>query len=224
MLAAIFLRTRGKSHHEIPLSPVLPDTINTPYQAPFSNPNAPLEGDVTPHSYNIYLSPGYSLDEHNAHHGHSENVRTVLTGEEKYKDNVVYLGTNINDDLLARIRADPKVVMVEYDQLITGESTGSPSHLAPLEKCDGPISERVEGSYQVLLAPEYSFKEHSKVVGRDVERLLTEKYNFHTNKWVYSIKPVDRAFLRAIREDRGVELVVCEQRARRQTEGDLRPK
>jgi len=225
LLAAIFIRFRGKSHHETPIAPVLLDTIKTPYQAPFSNPNAPLEEDVSLDSYAIYLTPGYSLDDHKAYHGHSEHVREILDrGKKGYKDNTVYLGTNINQELLAKIRADPKVVQVEYEYLNTGESTGASSHLAPLEKCDGPVSERVEGSYQVLLAPDYSFKEHSKAVGRDVERLLNEKYNFHTNKWVYSIKPVDRAFLRAIRSDGGVELVVCEQRARRQTEGDLRPK
>ena len=223
--AATFIRSRGKSHHETPSSKVLPDAIETPYQAPFFNPNAPLEDDVSPDSYLIYLTPGYSLDEHKAHHGHPEHVGGLLDrGRKGYKDNIVYVGTNFNDELLAKIRADPKVVMVEYDHLITGESLESPTHLAPLEKCDGPIKERVEGSYQVLLGPDYSFKEHSRVVGTDVEKLLQEKYNFHTNKWVYSIKPVDRALLRAIREDRGVELVVCEQRAKRQTEGDLRPK
>lgn len=76
----------------------------------------------------------------------------------------------------------------------------------------------------MLLAPDYPFAEHYAAVGQDLEPYVRDRYNFHTNKWAYSVKPVDRQLLKAIRSDRNVELVVCESREKRQTEGDLRPK
>ncbi|KAG9244264.1 hypothetical protein BJ878DRAFT_567722 [Calycina marina] len=215
---------RGSSSHEISSSstaPSEPAEPATPYEAPFSNPNAPLEDDVIPGTYTIHLAPGYALDSHLAtHHLDREHVAKILSA--LYKDKIVYTGTSISDPLLAKIRSDPHVSLISYEYL--GVPGTSPSYLAPLEKCSGPVSERVEGAYQVLLAPDYGFESHSKVVGRDMLSLLDEKYNFHTNKWAYEVRGVDRGFLRDIRRDRGVELVVCVQMARRQTEGDLRPK
>lgn len=225
VFAALYLRFRGNSHHETPsLTPIHPvsEAVETPYLAPFTNPNAPFEDDILPGRYTIHLTPGYSLDEHLEYteKDRSKHVGRILSN--LYKDKVVYIGRNIDETLLAKIRSDPKVEKLTYEYL--GAPGQSPVHLAPLEKCDVPAQERVDGSYQVLLAPDHSFEKHSEVVGEDVESLLGEKYNFHTNKWVYSIKPVSKGLLKKIRSDPGVELVVCEQRAKRQTEGDLRPK
>ena len=110
---------------------------------------------------------------------------------------------------------------MEYEYVGT---PSSPVYLAPLHNCDLPPGEVVKGAYQVLLAPDHSFEKHSEAVGRDMESVLVNKYNFHTNKWVYSVQGVGREFLRGIRGDKGVEMVVCEGTKKRETEGDLRPK
>lgn len=196
------------------------------YQAPFSNPNAYLEDwtPIVPDAYVVHLAPGHSIEKH------SSSIKTDMTphidrvADTKNKIETTYIGHNISSSLLNAIRSDPQVKLVEYETGPLPIGGFTPVHQAPLSGCDAPREEIEPESFQVLLAPDYPFKEHFAVVGQDIEPYVRNKYNFHTNKWVYSVKPVDLQLLKAIRSDRNVELVVCESRKRRQTEGDLRPK
>ena len=85
----------------------------------------------------------------------------------------------------------------------------SPSYQAPLHNCNTGL-ERVPESYIVYLAPGYSLEKHSEVVGRDVREFLNHVYDICTGKVVYVGRPVDEGLLKAIRGDKGVEKVECE--------------
>jgi hypothetical protein len=221
LIAGLVFRLWGKA----PAQPnIVQDQITEPYQAPFSNPNAYLEDpSIIPDAYIIHLAPGHSIEDH------SSAIRTEITPyihrlEETNKKGIIYTGKSIPYSLLSTIRADPRVSLVDYMLSPPTEGTPKPSYQAPLQGCDAPRDQIEPQSFQILLAPDYSFKDHFAVIGQDITPLIQNKYNFHTNKWVYSVKPVGRELLRAIRSDRGVELVVCESKVKRQTEGDLRPK
>lgn len=222
LVASIVIKLRlvQNPHHETNSN--LAEQI---YQAPFSNPNAYLEDPpIIPGAYIVHLRPGHSID------AHSSAIKANITPhieqilDTKNKRTTIYVGHNIPEDLLTTIRSDLGVTLVEYKTLPFPGGTSKPAHQAPLEGCDAPRDEIEPEFYQVLLAPDYPLKVHYSVIGDDIEALIQDKYNFHTNKWVYSAKPIGRRLLAAIRADRNVELVVCVSRKRRQTEGDLRPK
>lgn len=221
LLAGIVIKLRGKKPDHETKKPVKQDL----YQAPFSNPNAWLEEPpIIPDAYIIHLGPGHSTD------SHSNAIKSNITPyidrilETKNKATTIYIAHNISDVLLTSIRSDPGVTLIEYETLPLPPGTSKPTHQAPLQGCDAPRDEIEPESYQILLAPDYPLKTHYSVIGEDIEELIQNKYNFHTNKWVYSVKPVGKRLLSAIRSDRNVELVVCVSNRRRQTEGDLRPK
>lgn len=223
VIAGLVVRLRRQTHHEIkPHNSIAEES----YQAPFSNPNAFLEDwtPIIPDAYVIHLAPGHSIEKH------SLAIEVDITAhvdhilDTKSKVEITYVGRNISSSLLTAIRKDPQVRLIDYETGPLPVGGFTPVHQAPLQGCDAPRSEIDPESFQVLLAPDYSFKEHYAVIGVDIEPYVRNKYNFHTNKWVYSIKPVNRQLLKAIRSDRNVELVVCESKKQRQTEGDLRPK
>jgi hypothetical protein len=225
ILAGLVIRLRGRTptNHEIKTHDKIVEEV---YQAPFSNPNAYLE-DWTPiilDAYVVHLAPGHSIEKH------SSSIKTDITShidrilDTKSKIETTYVGQNISSSLLTAIRSDPQVTLLEYATGPLPIGGFTPAHQAPLSGCDAPRAEIEPKSFQVLLAPDYPFEDHFAVVGQDIEPYVRNKYNFHTNKWVYSVKPVDLQLLKAIRSDRNVELVVCESRKKRQTEGDLRPK
>lgn len=221
IIAGVVIRLRARGpNHETKTNPE--EEI---YQAPFANPNAWLEEPpIIPDAYIVHLSLGHSIEAHS--HAIKSDISPHLdrTIETKSRITTVYVGHNISSPLLHAIRADPGVSLVEYETLPFPPGTSRPAHQAPLHGCDAPRAEIEPEAYQVLLAPDYPLKMHYAVVGEDMEGLVTDKYNFHTNKWVYSARPVGKRLLSAIRADRDVELVVCVSRRRRQTEGELRPK
>jgi hypothetical protein len=221
IVAGVIIRLRGQNlHHEIKS-----DAEEEIYQAPFSNPNAYLEEPpIVPDAYIVHLVQGHTIDAHSLaiNSDIAPHLDHIL--DTKSKVTTIYIGHNISDSLLNSIRSDRGVTLVEYETLPFPNGTSKPTYQAPLQGCDSPRAEIEPESYQVLLAPDYPLRVHYSVIGEDIEELIQNKYNFHTNKWVYSVKPVGRRLLSAIRSDRNVELVVCESRKKRQTEGDLRPK
>lgn len=222
LIAGLSFRLWGGS---TPAQPVTQDRVLEPYQAPFSNPNAYLEEPpIVADAYIIHFAHGHSIEKHSSAIGQDITPYIHQYEETKDKNEIIYSGQSISESLLTTIRADPGVSLVEYKLSPPEPGTHKPLYQASLQGCDAPRSQIEPQSFQVLLAPDYSFKEHFAVIGQDITPLIREKYNFHTNKWVYSVKPVERNLLRAIRSDRGVELVVCESRVKRQTEGELRPK
>jgi hypothetical protein len=83
---------------------------NGTYQAPLKGCDIPLE-EIFPQSYFVHLAPGHSLEQHS-----TAIIRDIqphiLYILDFYKEQIVYVGRGIDEELLAAIRTDPGVNVV----------------------------------------------------------------------------------------------------------------
>jgi hypothetical protein len=92
--------------------------LPAPYEAPLRSLGGKPE-DLVPGNYGVFLFPGHSLEQH------FKAVKIDLTPhimyifDAIYKDRVVYSARNIDDGLLAAIRSDPGVEVVDYDYKVS---------------------------------------------------------------------------------------------------------
>jgi len=85
----------------------------------------------------IFLAPGHSLQAHSEAIHRNITPHVYTTFDKLYGDDkVVYLGASIDDELLAAIRSDPKVELVEYD---TKAFPNLSVYRAPLQRCLFPV-------------------------------------------------------------------------------------
>src|SRR5579871_5661040 len=84
-----------------------------PYEAPliYFDPRSP----ISPNSYIVYFRKGHTRVDHEAAIGTSIAPYVRFTFDDLYPDKFVYSCDNVGDELLAAIRADRGVEMVEYN-------------------------------------------------------------------------------------------------------------
>ncbi|KAF2865756.1 hypothetical protein BDV95DRAFT_599453 [Massariosphaeria phaeospora] len=88
----------------------------------------------------------------------------------------------------------------------TPSQSQEPPYKAPLRYSDGSFGEVIKGRYIVQLSPGFSFEDHCRNIGRDMD-----EYDVTVPKRVsmYICRGVDDAVLDAIRADTGVKEVFC---------------
>jgi hypothetical protein len=101
---------------------------------------------------------------------------------------------------------------------IAGPCTNSPlalqqacprTYQAPIEACgDASV---IPDSYVIWLFPDVSMEEHSGAVGRDMRIFRRSQIFDDEDGIVYTVQNLDDDVLNAVRADRGVQLVECDQ-------------
>ncbi|KAF2242214.1 hypothetical protein BU26DRAFT_570901 [Trematosphaeria pertusa] len=88
------------------------------YQAPLRNESLP---EAIPEWYIIELRPGHTMEQHSEAVGTDMNKYLHVSLDRVWVDRVVYVGANVDDELLGRVRKDPGVREVRCDTKIKME-------------------------------------------------------------------------------------------------------
>jgi hypothetical protein len=177
----------------------------SPYQAPLDD----CIGTLVPGGYMVKLQPGHSLKDHSAAIGteikpHLESMRE----DNKFYGlvSIFYVARDIDEELLASIRADRGVYRVACDQMSLPDF-GIEVYRAPLRGCKKSV---VSQDYIVRLIPGHSLKDHSKAINTDIESQLlsTRIYDQHSSI-AYWARDINKEMLATIRADTGVFYVEC---------------
>jgi hypothetical protein len=161
-----------------------------------------------PGAFMVKLQQNHSLADH------STAVGTDITPHLQWEyENTIfgvhstfYHAENVDDKMLAAIRADPGVYRVFCDQLSPGMDLEF--YTVPLRGCQHPV---VPGEYVVRLRKHHSLKHHSEIIGTDIEPHLisTRVYNTVSSAVAYWAKDIDENMLSAIQADNGVLYIEC---------------
>jgi hypothetical protein len=196
-----------------------------PYQAPLTDHEPHKEHKIK--GYNIYLQPGHTIADHNA------AIGTKIEPFLKFKpykqrvseridqgEQIVYTANNVDNDLLAAIRADPGVEEVDYYhipapdilELPNGENASALSpYMAPLINPE-PQKEYEQKAYIVYLRSGHSLANHNAATDTNIQpffksKLETQEDKGGADRIVYTAVNIEDVHLTAIRSDPGVEKV-----------------
>jgi hypothetical protein len=183
---------------------------NPKHEAPLNDTHPNLSR--IPQTYRIFLRPGLCLrDQSDAVPfkvpPHIEHIVT------KFTEQVVYVAKNIDDDLLAVIRADAAVEKLEYEyqpsvDVDAKHSETNKSYESPLTESN-PESRRRRKTYQVMLRPGHTIQDHNAAIGMKIEpytRYISGFKEWNTRIF-YTAGNIEDRLLAAIRSDPGVENV-----------------
>jgi hypothetical protein len=114
LLITTLLLAASLHHFEVKLYNFL---YTKPYEAPFHacGEGTPMEA-ITLNGYKINLFPGHTREQHSADIGKdiTPHVHHIY---DSIEENIVYVGWDINKELLGKIRADRGVEAVECDSM-----------------------------------------------------------------------------------------------------------
>jgi hypothetical protein len=157
----------------------------------------------------VKLQPGHSLVDHSAAIGTDIEPHLNWVWDDMKilgSVSIVYGAKDIDETLLASIRADRGVYRVFCDQL-SNLDYGLEPYDTPLRWCQEPI---VPNEYIVRLKPDHSLGDHSKAINSDIEfHLVSTGMHDNRSSVAYWAKDIDKEMLAAIQADNGVYFVDC---------------